>query len=231
MKNIDVVILCGGKGERLQVIIKDRPKVMAEIQGRPFLDILIEHALSFGLKRFILCSGYRAEYIDRYYQNKKNSFDLVISRESSPLGTGGAVKNAENLIKTDNFIVMNGDSFCRVNLENFYDFHIACHSSLSIVVARTKNSEDSGSLSINDSGRITAFQEKTRNAKELVSAGVYIFNKEVLSLIPSGHTISLEYDFFPKFIGKGIYGFVTEERLIDIGTPERYERAKVFFTR
>jgi NDP-sugar pyrophosphorylase family protein len=186
MKNIDVVVLCGGKGERLQAVVKDRPKVMAEIHGRVFLDILIEHALSFGLRRFILCSGYRSEYIETYYQNRKKTFELVFSRESSPLGTGGAVKNAQKLIENDTFMVMNGDSFCRVNLNHFYDFHMARHSLLSIVAARIDNSEDFGSLSIDDSGKITAFQEKAGETKEFVNAGVYLFKKEILSLIPKG---------------------------------------------
>jgi len=229
MENIDAVILCGGKGERLRGVIDDRPKVMAEINGRPFLDFIIKHLLSFGLKRFILCSGYKAEYIDSYYFNRKLPFELVFSCENTPLGTGGALKNSQKLIKSSNFIVLNGDSFCRVNLKKFYDFHIERHSSLSIVAAHTENSEDFGSLSIDNSSRITAFQEKMQNAKELVNAGIYIFKEEVLSLIPSGRAISLEYDFFPQFISKGIYGFVTKELLIDIGTPQRYERAKAFF--
>lgn len=229
MENIDVVILCGGKGQRLRGVIDDRPKVMAEINGRPFLDFIIEYVLSFGLKRFILCSGYQAEYIDAYYSNRKLPFELILSRENTPLGTGGALKNAQKLIKSTNLIVLNGDSFCRVNLKKFYEFHIERHSFLSIVAAQTENSEDFGSLSIDNSARITAFQEKTQELNAFVNAGLYIFKKEVLSLIPLGRAISLEYDFFPKFISKGIYGFVTEEPLIDIGTPQRYERAKAFF--
>jgi len=231
MENIDVVILCGGKGQRLREVIDDRPKVMAEINGRPFLDFIIEHVLSFGLKRIILCSGYKAEYIDSYYSNRKLPFELIVSRENTPLGTGGALKNAQKLIQSANFIVLNGDSFCGVNLKKFYDFHLERNSFLSIVAAHTENSEDFGSLSIDSSARITAFQEKTQKTKEFVNAGVYIFKNEVLFSIPSGRAISLEYNFFPEFISKGIYGFVTEESLIDIGTPQRYERAKVFFDR
>jgi len=231
MKDIDVLILCGGKGERLSPVIKDRPKVMAEILGRPFLDILIEYVLSFGLKRFILCLGYHGEYIQNYYQKRENTFDLVFSREDRALGTGGAVKNAQDFIKSDPFIVMNGDSFCRLSLEKFYDFHITKNSDLSMVVAGKEDSKDFGSLTINSDARITAFQEKIENENNFVNGGIYILNKKLLVLIPQGAPISLEYDFFPKLINKGIYGFVTNEPLIDIGTPQRYEQAKAFFAR
>ena len=89
--DIDVVILCGGLGTRLNPFIKNQPKAMVEIGDRPFLDILVKYISSFGHKRFILCTGHKSRYIENYYQNKKDSLEYIFSIEQKPLGTAGAV--------------------------------------------------------------------------------------------------------------------------------------------
>ena len=121
--DVDVVILCGGKGTRLSEVVRDRPKPMSEINGRSFLDILIGYVSGFGFKRFILSVGYKADYIKDYYKNNRFSFEILFSRENEPLGTAGGVKQAENLVQSNPFLVMNGDSFCPVDLLQFLDFH------------------------------------------------------------------------------------------------------------
>lgn len=89
--DVDVVILCGGKGTRLSEVVRDRPKPMSEINGRSFLDILIGYVSGFGFKRFILSVGYKADYIKDYYKNNRFSFEILFSRENEPLGTAGAL--------------------------------------------------------------------------------------------------------------------------------------------
>lgn len=226
---IDVVILAGGKGSRLQAIVSDRPKPMAEINGRPFLDILLNHFRGMGLGRFILCTGDRADFIEDYYK-KKGEGDISFSRESIPLGTGGAIKNAEALINSDPFFVVNGDSFCPVDLPQFTKFHAQKKSLLSIILIESDNTNEFGSVYIDHSNRIIGFEEKKeKDGMSYINAGIYLFKKETLCTIPANAKYSLEYDLFPKLVGKEIYGFPTKERLIDIGTPERYEEAKRFF--
>ena len=229
MINIDVLILCGGQGRRLHKVISDRPKPMAEINGRPFLDILISYVSSFGLKRFILCTGYMVDYIDQYFSSKNDSIEFVFSKEETPLGTGGAVKNAERFIKTSPFFVMNGDSFCSVDLIRFLNFHKSKDALLSMVVTKAKSSGDFGSLVLDNSEKIVRFKEKVRKDRALINAGIYLFEKDVLFSIPRDVAYSLEHDFFPKLAGQKFYGYTTTARLIDIGTPERYEEAKRFF--
>ncbi|MCK5179792.1 MAG: NTP transferase domain-containing protein, partial [Candidatus Omnitrophica bacterium] len=92
MKDCDCVILCGGLGARLQSVVKDVPKVMAEVNGAPLLDLMIEHLKKQGAARIVLCTGYQAEAVENYY--REHDFGMVIdfSREEEPLGTGGAVK-------------------------------------------------------------------------------------------------------------------------------------------
>ena len=226
MKEIDVVILTGGQGTRLREVIKDRPKTMAEINQRPFLDILIDYVSNYGFKRFILCTGHMAHVIKDYYTDKNASREILFSNEDKPLGTGGAVKNAEDFIQSSPCLVMNGDSFCSVDLLQFFDFHLKKKAVLSTVVVEATDTKDYGVISLDDSQRIIQFKEKIGKEKAYINAGIYLFEKEIFSLIPPETKYSLEYDLFPKLVGKEFYGYITQERLIDIGTPQRYEQSK-----
>lgn len=226
MKDIDVVVLCGGKGTRLKEVVNDRPKPMAEINGHPFLDILIEYISSFGFRRFILCTGYMADFVRQYYSASETQVEIVFSPEDIPLGTGGAVKNAGKFIKSETFMVVNGDSFCPVKLSQFLDFHLVKDAIVSMVVTESEDVRDFGTICLDDSQRIVRFEEKKEGKKSFINAGIYLFEKELFPIIPSNTKCSLEYDLFPALVKQKFYGYVTQEKLIDIGTPERYEQAK-----
>lgn len=225
--HVDVVILCGGMGMRLRSVIADKPKPMVQIKNRPFIDLLMGYIASFGFRRFILCAGYKAESIQEYYKDKKNDVEIIISKERDLLGTGGAVKNAEPLINTDLFLVLNGDSFLDINLSKFGQFHLEKESLLSVALINAGDTKSYGSIKIDGTGRILEFCEKKENSRTgMINAGIYLFNHEVLSLMPPGRKFSLEYDFFPNLVDKEIYGYLADGLFIDIGTPERYVKAK-----
>ena len=232
-KEIDVLILCGGLGKRLRGVINDIPKPMAEINDRPFLDILIDYVARYGFRRVILCIGYMGDVIKQHYQERERSLNILFSKEREPLGTGGAIKNAEPFIQSNPFLAMNGDSFCPVNLHTFLDFHTSKGALLSIALVRAKETQDYGVIALGESQRIVSFDEKIgvgmETSPSFINAGIYLFDRSILSLIPSQKKYSLEYDLFPKVISKEFYGYVTSETLIDIGTPERYEKAKQHF--
>ena len=224
--DVDVVILCGGKGTRLEEVVSDRPKPMAEISSQPFLDILIDYISSFGFKRLILSVGYMADYIKDYYRNKRGPCEILFSQENEPLGTAGAVKQAENLVQSNPFLVLNGDSFCPVDLAQFLEFHSKNGALVSMVVTEAEEVRDFGTICLDNSQRIVRFEEKKGRKKSFIKAGIYLFEKEVFFLIPSNTRHSLEHDLFPALVKQKFYGYVTQEKLIDIGTPERYEQAK-----
>lgn len=228
---IDVVILCGGLGTRLRNTVHDRPKPMAEINHHPFLDILVNYSYKHGFNRFIFCTGYKGESIRKYYENKEYPASFLFSEEKEPLGTAGAIKNAESLIDSRVFFVLNGDSFCNLNMRSFLEFHASKESCASVALTSVNKSNDCGVVKITDTHRIISFHEKVgMDTYGFVNAGIYIFDKNILSCIPIGKSYSLEYDLFPILIQqKHIYGFVTEQRFIDIGIPERYELAKIVF--
>ena len=222
-----MIILCGGFGTRLSSVSKNRPKVLVEVVSSPFLDHLINYISSFGFKRFVLCAGHKSEQIEKYYAEKKDSLEYVISIEQDPLGTAGAIKNAEPLIQSDMFLGFNGDSFCPVDLKAFLEFHIASQSIASIVVTSKKDPMGYGSIRLNKNNKIENFSEKNpAENTNLVSAGIYVFGKEVLQDIPPGQNSSLEHEIFPGLMAKGLSGFQIQKPLFDIGTPERLEFAK-----
>lgn len=231
--NIDVIILCGGAGTRFRAVSSDKPKTMADINGKPFLDVLLDYYLTRGFEKFILCIGHLADYIKNYYKNSIFSKYITYSEEKSPLGTGGAIKNAEPFISCKNFLVINGDSFCDINPHNLLDFHMQKKGSLiSIGLTAADDRRDTGNIEINKaSSLITAFQEKINTEKKLfINTGIYAFKKIALNMIPANSNFSLEFSLFPKIAEKnGLYGFITDKKLIDIGTPERYQEAKTFF--
>lgn len=229
-KEIDVVILAGGRGKRLREVVRDRPKPMVEINGQPFLDILINYAQTFGFGRFILCVGHMSGFIMDYYRRKETAGQISFSVENELLGTGGAVKNAEKLIGTNPFMVMNGDSFCPVNLSEFIDFHERKRAIVSMVVSRIEDSRDYGALMLDNSKKIAQYAEKKKDGG-YINAGIYLFERAVFSIIPPGIKYSLEYDLFPKLVGQDFYGFPTSESMIDIGTPDRLANAEKFLSK
>lgn len=224
---IDAVILCGGMGTRLQGVLNDKPKPMADFNERPFLDLLIDYVGNFGFKRFILCSGHKGDLIKEYFEKKDDGKIYVISQETSPLGTAGAIKNAESEIKRDVFLAMNGDSFCPIDLNSFLNFHYSKNALASVALAPMEDARDYGGVALGENDEIISFDEKTNaSTSDWVNAGIYIFNKKVLDHIPPGKKVSLEQEIFPSLTGKGLFGFTSQSRLLDIGTPERLERAR-----
>ncbi|MBU4333044.1 MAG: galactokinase, partial [Candidatus Omnitrophica bacterium] len=198
-----------------------------EIDDKPFLDILVQHLKDQGIARVVLCTGHQAPLVESYFSSNPMGIEIEFSREEMRLGTGGALKNAKEKIKSDTFIVMNGDSLCKVDLGEFLEFHKAKQAVASIVVSEVKDVSDFGGIEMNKDLSIAAFREKESVAfGGYVNAGVYCFNKEVFSLMPDQNKFSLEYDLFPKLVNKGIYGFCVDKDFMDIGTPERLEKAK-----
>ena len=113
--NADFLILCGGLGTRLRAVTGETPKVMAQVQGEPFLDFLIRYLVKQGAKRIILCAGYKVEALKSHYQKIFKDIDLMFSVEPEPLGTGGALKNAQSLVKSEYVLGLNGDCFTPVD--------------------------------------------------------------------------------------------------------------------
>ena len=231
IEDIDTVILCGGLGTRLKDLTKNLPKPMVDIHGQPFLDILIKYVSSFGFKRFILCSGYKAEVISKYYSEKKDGIEYVFSKEDVPLGTGGALVNATKLIRSKIFLGLNGDSICQVNLKNFYNFHLGKKTKVSIALTSADDPGNYGCIALNENHEITQFNEKSISKPDgkLINTGIYLIERELIDSFSLNKKLSLEYDMFPKLTKSTLHGYIDNAQLFDIGTPERLNKLRNHF--
>lgn len=230
-KEIDVVILCGGLGRRLRKVVNDRPKPMAEIAGEPFLDLLLRYVYRFGFRRFILSTGYKAPRIRDYY-HKKREWDIEFCEEKEPLGTGGAVKKVKPFIKSSPFLVINGDSFCGINFKNFLEFHYCKNALVSMALVKNRENRECGYVKLGASSRVTSFNEKPPSDENgLINAGIYLFQRDIFSLLLRENKFSLEYDLFPRLVTQRFYGYPVSAVLIDIGTPRGLTCARGYFKR
>lgn len=218
----DLVVLCGGLGTRLRPAVSDRPKALAMIDGYPFLDFILDHFVRHGIARIILCTGYLGECIDEQYAGFRHPCELVISREPSPMGTAGAVKHAAALIRSDPFMVVNGDSLIDIDPNELLKLHAIKQGWATIVLASADARHDVGFVALDPYGQVTAFSEKRPSQVSAYhNAGVYVFRQAVLREIPERRPLSIELDVLPSLLFRGVFGFVSDAPLYDIGTPER----------
>jgi NDP-sugar pyrophosphorylase family protein len=222
----DVFILCGGQGTRFREMREDIPKALAPINGVPFLDLLLIDLVAEGCRRIILGTGYLSEQIEAHFQ-QRNDAEYLISREHSPLGTGGAIRNALPLFESDQVLVLNGDSYIVFSVKTLLNFHISQQAEATILLSSGTQGRDYGNVELGENYQILSFQEKTKNADaRLINAGVYCLQKELVQLQPEGST-SLERDWFPQWIyNNRVLGMVLPNPFYDIGTRERFELAK-----
>lgn len=218
----DAVILCGGLGTRLRSVLSDRPKPMADVGGKPFLERLIDWAVGQGVRRFILCVGHQARAIKDHFRGF-SAAAIEFSEEAEPLGTGGALKLCEPLCRKDLTLVLNGDSFCPIDLSRLEKFHRRHGGAATVAAVPGGERSDGGALSIDARGAITAFQEKAPSQGKLINAGIYAFDRRIFELIPAGKACSLEREILPGLIGTGLSAYTEDRPLYDIGTPERLE--------
>lgn len=226
LADLEVIILCGGLGTRIKPALRDDPKVLAKIRDKTFLDILLEELISQGFENFIFCVGYLKEQIKKHHFQVSKKISIAFSEEEQPLGTGGAIKNASKLIKSNPFLVINGDSFCKLDYLSLLNFHSVKKSIMTMVLTLPGTRDDGGNVHLNPSKRILKFNEKgDKEKKTLLNAGIYMMQNNVFKLMPDKKNFSLEYDLFPKLVNFKIHGFLTESELLDVGTPERYAKA------
>ena len=231
-RDITAVVLCGGLGTRLREVLPNKPKILAEINGVPFVYYLLRKIEKTGCRKVILCTGYLAEQVENILGNKYRELTIVYSKESNPIGTGGALRNAKQLIATNYALVMNGDSFVECDFRDYYNWHIKVGAKLSMIVKEISDTSRYGSLSLSAESRITEFQEKICNYKregKFINVGVYLMDHRILEKIPRKLPISLEKEVFPKLLSDSVFGYRIDGRFIDIGTPQSLAEAQEYF--
>lgn len=224
----EAIILAGGMGTRLRSVVADRPKPLAVVAGRPFLDWLILSLRVFGVRDIVLSTGYQGGLIERIYGDGDGfGVQLRYSHETEPLGTAGAVRLAMSHIDGDAFFVLNGDSYCHVDFRLLAQAHRQSRASATLTLARVDDCARYGSVDTDASGQIIAFTEKgARSGAGLINAGVYALNRSVIEPLAINQPASIERDVFPGLTGRSLRGFEAQPPFLDIGTPESYQAAE-----
>jgi len=226
----EAVILAGGLGTRLRSVIKDIPKPMADICGRPFLSYIFDFLCNQGIERAVLSVGYKWEIIKKYFGDKYKNLKLEYAVEDNPLGTGGGLKNALKYVYEEEVFVLNGDTFFDIDINLFYNLHKSKNSKLSIALKKMENTERYGVVEIDENNRIVSFLEKGKRVSGFINGGIYLFNKNFFNALSPEGNFSLEKDFLERFYKDyEFYGFPFDGLFVDIGIPEDYEKAKKLF--
>ena len=231
--DVPALLLVGGLGKRLRSVLPSTPKPLAPIGNTPFLRLLFMQLRSQGVREFVMCTGHLAEQVNQEFGDGRE-WDAVIkySREASPLGTAGAVKFASRVLSgAQEFLVLNGDSFLELDINEFIRFHRNHGGLVSMAVRRVPDSARYGTVHLGESNRVAGFIEKTgAHTAGVINGGVYVFSRAMLEHIPDGPA-SLENDVFPAVLERGIHAFEQNGMFIDIGTPEDYSRAQELCSR
>jgi NDP-sugar pyrophosphorylase family protein len=229
LRSCTAAILAGGLGTRLRSVVADRPKVLAEVAGRPYLAHLLDQLADAGIRRCVLCTGHLGDQVEEAFGAHYRGMTLDYSREPEPLGTGGAMRHALPYLEGHQVLVLNGDSFCRVDLNRFQAFHVTGGTSASLVLVEVPDAGRYGQVEVTADGRVVRFQEKVVGAgRGWINAGIYLLDRAVIGAMPPG-VVSLERQVFPSLVLRGLRGFRTEGPFLDIGMPESYRAAERFF--
>ncbi len=229
---MQAIVLVGGEGTRLRPLTYGTPKPMVPIMGVPFLARTMERLYHAGIHDVILPAGYMPEAITEYFgDGSQLGMKITYVIEETPLGTAGALKNVEQHI-TGRFCVLNGDILTSLDLRAMIAEHDRKGGLGLLHLIRVDDPSAFGCVVHDDDGRISTFVEKppreTAPTNE-INAGTYLFEREILDMIPANRNVSIERETFPDVIasGKGLYAYTTDDYWIDLGRPEQYLAAHV----
>ncbi len=229
---MDAVVLVGGLGTRLRSLISDVPKPMAPVGDQPFLDILLKDLLrSPVVTRVVLAVGYKHEVVQNYFGERVYDREVVYAIEHEPLGTGGGIQNALRHTRSEEVLVLNGDTLFQIDAAAMVEQHQHQKAELTMALKPMRDFERYGAVNVEGS-RIVGFEEKRHRDEGLINGGIYLINKNIfeqsfLKAAPLPVKFSFETDFLQPYVQQmQVHSFVSEGYFIDIGIPEDYQRAQ-----
>ncbi|MFT4533499.1 MAG: D-glycero-alpha-D-manno-heptose 1-phosphate guanylyltransferase [Saprospiraceae bacterium] len=232
MKLNEAIILAGGMGTRLKSVVKEVPKPMAPINGRPFLEYLLDHLVKNGIERVIFSVGFKSNIIADHFGDKYQNCELIYVYEDEPLGTGGAIKKAMRFVSGENVLVTNGDSIFITDIQGQFVFHLNREADVTLGLKSMVDFDRYGTVIIDNNSIIHDFREKESVSKGLINGGVYIFNVEAFTSIDFPQKFSVENNYFQTHTNQSkFYGYQSDGYFLDIGIPEDFAKAQEEFLR
>jgi mannose-1-phosphate guanylyltransferase len=226
------ILLVGGFGTRLMPLTKNTPKPMLTVAGIPVTEHQIAMAKAAGITEIVLATSYLSEVFIPYFgDGSKWGIKIKYAVEKEPLGTGGAIRNAAQLLDSEeSVVVLNGDVLSSHNLAEQIRQHEAHDADVTLHLTQVQDARAFGCVPTDSQGRVTAFLEKMENpVTNQINAGCYVFNPRVISTIPLNTVVSVERETFPQLVANGakVFGFVEAAYWLDIGTPRALLKASI----
>ena len=221
---MEIIILAGGLGTRLKGISGDVPKPMIEINQKPFLQRLLDSISKYNISRVVISIHYNADYFIKHLDCEAYPFEIKFVVDDKLYGTGGAIKKSLTHCVTRDAVVLNGDTFTNLNLEDFYAFHLMKNCVVTMSALKMSNFSRYGSLKVDSDSRVTSFEEKKFVEKGFINAGCYVVNRNFI-LEVGKDIFSFEEDILQSPISVGVCAFKYDGYFIDIGIPDDYYRA------
>jgi D-glycero-alpha-D-manno-heptose 1-phosphate guanylyltransferase len=227
-RGLEAIILAGGLGTRLRSVVAHLPKCMAPVNGVPFIAFVINNLIKQGVDHFIFSLGYKSESIIQFLEDKYKHLDKTYVIEQTPLGTGGAIRQACKKVNGENVIVLNGDTLFTIRLQPLSHFHTRQKADCTIALKPMINIERYGTVDINNRNVVIAFNEKKFCQKGLINGGIYFLNAKNFLKESMPEVFSFEKEYLEKLFSiRAMFGMIQDEYFIDIGIPEDYERAQM----
>ena len=220
---MEAAILAGGLGTRLKSVINDVPKPMAPVNGKPFLEYLLDYLNNKGFNRVVLLIGYKASVIMNYFGDKYKNIDIVYSVERKRLGTGGALKFAIDKIVSDDFFLLNGDTFFSIDINSM---SILKNSKISIAIKKMYNFNRYGSIEIYKNGIIKKFTKKREMKSGYINAGISLIKKNIFVGYELNDFFSFENFLEKNYSSLKVNTALYDDYFVDIGIPDDYNKFK-----
>jgi mannose-1-phosphate guanylyltransferase len=228
---VRAVVLVGGQGTRLQPLTFTTPKQMLPVAGRPMIERVVAHLAGHGIDQVVLSLGYRpAAFLLAYPDNRCAGVELTYAVEPEPLDTAGAIGFAARFAGIDEtFVVVNGDVITDLHVGALIAFHRRSGAEATVALTPVDDPSRYGVVCTDADGKVTAFIEKPPAADaptNLINAGTYVLEPEVLERIPGGRRVSVERETFPALAAEGaVFAMASDAYWLDTGTPTAYLRA------
>jgi mannose-1-phosphate guanylyltransferase len=224
---MQAVVLIGGKGTRLRPVTYSVPKAMVPLRNKPYIEYLVDSLKSAGLDGVVFSMGYLPDPIREHFDGQDmNGFSLGYVVEDQPLGTAGGIKNAEEYLDDGPFIATNGDLLTGLDLREVIEAHQDSGALATITLTSVENPTAYGLVEVDHKLWVRSFIEKPSHDEvntSLVNAGIYVLEREVLEMIPSGREVSIEREIFPELQAMGkLKSCISSAYWRDIGTPRSY---------
>lgn len=227
MMSTEIIILAGGLGTRISPVLGNTPKCMAPIGAHPFLYYLIKYFQAQGIQRFIFSLGHGQNEIESYLRQLKQPLDYLVSSETTPLGTGGAVRKALALASQPSVWVANGDSYLAAELGPMQAFFDMCGAECAIALTEAPDASRYGSVVLDGTYQVSGFTEKGDHGKGWVNAGIYLLNKRLFLERRWPEAFSFEQNYLKSFSSQArFFGYRFRNYFVDIGIPDDLLKAQ-----